>query len=55
VNLTVICHFLLSACDLIHIFVGKKSFSNYAENIGCHLAEFSCPGFVHPFVKSLSM
>lgn len=42
-NLSVICHFLLVACKLIHIFVRSEKCSNYAQNIRHRRKKFRRP------------
>jgi hypothetical protein len=41
VNVAVIWHFVLAACDLIHIFCKAKFDDNYAEHVGPYHAKFS--------------
>jgi len=44
-NLTVIWHFLLGACELIYIFICKeKNCNNYPKNIGGLCTKHSCWG-----------
>jgi hypothetical protein len=45
-------HFLLSACELVHIFVHMQTkWNNYVQNFRCYCTKFSGLVFVHPWIR----